>query len=293
MHWSVWAAVASFVVIRTSVFYSAFSLPAEDDEIQDCFSSQIRHEGQHHVASHPLLDVSTSKEPTMPVCTIHLLSLKTNWDQFRHAIQSSTPQPLILAKVIRWIITPTTLSKDSLIPANNLNEWDALLILPTSSPSLTPSLTALTHRQWSIQAGVPSALLSNFHSRNTQLLRPPPGSVPPLSGSLDNHPRVADSAQRLELTTELGQWIKSGESPAGAVSMLNLLAFRPGRSREEYAKYGKAFAESVGSRRGGVAKIVGKAIDGDGWDEVSFCFSKSLSPPASKQNHCCCWVFPF
>lgn len=55
--------------------------------------------------------------------------------------------------------------------------------------------------------------------------------------------------------------------------MLNLLAFLPGR-KEEYLKYGQAFAESVGSRRGGVAKVVGKVIPGscsDGceeWEEV-------------------------
>ena len=111
--------------------------------------------------------------------------------------------------------------------------------------------------------------------------------MPPLSGSLDHDPRVADSAQRLELTTELNHWIKSTNSPAGAVSMLNLLAFRSGQ-REAYAEYGKAFADSVGSRRGGVAKIVGKAIDAgatgsyDGWDEVSS-FSIFLIP-ASKLN---------
>lgn len=52
--------------------------------------------------------------------------------------------------------------------------------------------------------------------------------------------------------------------------MLNLLAFNPGM-KDQYLKYGKAFAESIGSSRGGVAKIVGKVVPGscsDGWDEV-------------------------
>lgn len=119
--------------------------------------------------------------------------------------------------------------------------------------------------------------------------------MPPLSGSLD-HPRVADSAQRLEFTTELNEWIQSRDSPAGAVSMLNLLAFRPGR-KGEYAKYGKAFAESVGSRRGGLAKIVGKAItdeatgSDDGWDEVRS-FSISLSHRQAN-SFCCKGSSPF
>ena len=55
--------------------------------------------------------------------------------------------------------------------------------------------------------------------------------------------------------------------------MLNLLAFIPGK-KEQYLKYGKAFSESVGSRRGGDAKLVGKIVPGtcsDGcneWEEV-------------------------
>jgi len=41
--------------------------------------------------------------------------------------------------------------------------------------------------------------------------------------------------------------------------MLNLLAFNAGM-KGEYLKYGKAFAESIGARRGGNAKIVGNVI---------------------------------
>ena len=63
--------------------------------------------------------------------------------------------------------------------------------------------------------------------------------------------------------------------------MLNFLTFREG-TRGEYLKYGKAFAESIGARRGGEAKLVGKAVEeegGDsneeGWEEV--CLRLSLS----------------
>jgi len=39
----------------------------------------------------------------------------------------------------------------------------------------------------------------------------------------------------------------------------------------EYLKYGKAFGESIGRRRGGVAKVVGRVVGGEegGWDEVA------------------------
>lgn len=68
--------------------------------------------------------------------------------------------------------------------------------------------------------------------------------------------------------------------------MLNLLAFWPGKeAHESYLQYGKAFGESIGKKRGGKAKIVGKVVvaaggqkkrqEGEGdhqdgwWDEVA------------------------
>jgi len=126
--------------------------------------------------------------------------------------------------------------------------------------------------QWSIQAGIPSSLIDTFNSTNDHLLHPSGEEVPDLTGAL-SHPRIAKSSQALELSDELRQWISSGRGPKGAVSMLNLLAFHAGR-KDEYLKYGKAFAESIGSSRGGVAKIVGKVLPGscsDGcqdWEEV-------------------------
>jgi hypothetical protein len=68
--------------------------------------------------------------------------------------------------------------------------------------------------------------------------------------------------------------------------MLNLLAFKEGR-KEDYLKYGAEFAKSIGSRRGGDAKIVGSVIhgkgdhkeerdDGEGWDEVALAHYPSI-----------------
>lgn len=59
--------------------------------------------------------------------------------------------------------------------------------------------------------------------------------------------------------------------------MLNFLSFKPDM-KHSYLQYGKAFAESIGSKRGGNAKIVGTVVDVDGqrkkegdggWDEVA------------------------
>lgn len=62
--------------------------------------------------------------------------------------------------------------------------------------------------------------------------------------------------------------------------MLNLLAFKPGL-KEQYLKYGAEFSKSIGSKRGGNAKIVGTVIngeggDGEGWDEVALAHYPSI-----------------
>lgn len=105
--------------------------------------------------------------------------------------------------------------------------------------------------------------------------------MPELTGSLTK-PRTASSSQNLELSPELKDWIfKFGNQEGkGAVSMLNLLAFKEGK-KGEYLKYGAEFAKSVGSRRGGTAKIVGTVVrqDGDGgegWDEVALAHYPSI-----------------
>lgn len=216
----------------------------------------------------------------MPVCTIHLLSLNAPLPQFLAAVATSTTAPLTLGRVVRWIITPTTLSVDQLL--RRVDQWDLLLIMPNQD-GLPQNLRLLVREEWAVKAGVPSRLLNDFHSKNERLLHPHAGDVPSLTGALDS-PRLTDSAQELELSQELRKWIDSfGQHEGrGAVSMLNLLAFRDGM-KEEYLKYGKAFAESIGIRRGGLAKIVGTVIDTSSspegvkeWDEIALAHYPSI-----------------
>jgi hypothetical protein len=219
----------------------------------------------------------------MPVCTIHLLSLipSTSIPDFLLTLRShsSTLKPLVVSRVIRWIILPTSLSTPELL-AQNIH-WDILLILPSTNP-LPPLLLNLINHQWTVLSGVPSRLIQNFHSKNEKLLYPKESDILPLTGSLDQ-PRIGTSSQGLELSNELREWIETfgkTEEGRGAVSMLNLLAFKPGK-KEDYLHYGAEFAKSIGSRRGGFAKIVGSVIHdkggekdgGEGWDEA--CFSLS------------------
>ncbi|KAL8937603.1 MAG: hypothetical protein Q9216_004343 [Gyalolechia sp. 2 TL-2023] len=215
----------------------------------------------------------------MPVCTVELLSLHSDIPHFLHHLQQTSIKPLVIARVIRWIIKPTHLSKDALLNQNP--PWDLLLMYEGSQFEFPSSVQSCIQKQWSIQVGVPSSVVASFQEKNTTLLYPPSRSVPPLTASLSK-PQKTGSAQSLELDDELHQWITSGnDAPRGAVSMLNLLAFHPGK-QAQYLKYGKAFAEEVGKRRGGLAKLVGKVIPGsgdgghDGWDEMALAHYPSL-----------------
>ncbi|KAL8735770.1 MAG: hypothetical protein Q9166_000634 [cf. Caloplaca sp. 2 TL-2023] len=210
----------------------------------------------------------------MPIYTIHLIALHTPLPHFLENVAETPFKPLLTARIIRWIIKPTLLHAS---PA-----WDTLLIYPGPATSLPNPLRNMIQREWSIQAGIPSSIITSFSSTNTRLLSPSSSSdnVPPLTGSLSD-PVKAESAQSLELNDELQHWIESSDAPKGAVSMLNLLAFNPG-AKAQYLEYGKAFPDSVGKRRGGVAKLVGKIVEGsssDGsgeWDEMALAQYPSL-----------------
>ncbi|MCJ1303512.1 hypothetical protein MMC08_006322 [Hypocenomyce scalaris] len=208
----------------------------------------------------------------MPACTVHLLSLSSPISVFLSALNSTRLEPLVTSKVIRWIITPTTLSTSPLLTT----QWHIMLIVPTTDP-LPASLETHIRASFSLPAGVPSRLVDNFAATNAKLLRPDKGGVPALTGAL-GAPRVASSAQSLELSPTLQSWIQdfSQQEGRGAVSMLNLLAFAEGK-KADYLQYGKAFAESIGSRRGGNAKIVGNVIGKkDGWDEMALAHYPSI-----------------
>lgn len=214
----------------------------------------------------------------MPLAQVHLLALSptTTIPTFLRALASLPSfQPLVISHALRWIVKPSKLSTTPLLSTN----WDLLIITPTTSPLPQTYLHKdWISAHWSITAGIPSSIVTGFAERNRALLSADPSSAPPLTSlSSSGAAKIATSPQNLEATPELLQW----RNPAGAttpVSMLNLLAFKPGRAaHESYKRYGAAFASSIGSRRGGLAKVVGKVVGGQGtegedsagWDEVA------------------------
>lgn len=219
----------------------------------------------------------------MVLATLHLIALSPGKTipKFLQAINSQSVKPLVASKVVRWIIKPEKLSTHL-----TKQDWDLLVIVPSSTQIPAAFLGEdWVYRHWSVSAGVPSRIFNNFHDTNKRLLHPKQGDVPKLTGSMDK-PKISSSTQGLELNNELLSWSKDFKlGQSGAVSMLNLLSFKPSKeAHESYKVYGKAFADSIGSRRGGNAKLVGKVVpdqgtsneDKYGWDEIALAHYPSI-----------------
>lgn len=193
----------------------------------------------------------------MPLATIHLVSLNSSVSilGFLQTLRSTNLQPLVISKVIRWIIRPEKI--DATLLLHPSKPWDLLVIVHGDDAQLPESLQSKVHEHWSATAGVPSRLTKDFATTNAGLLHP--ATVPALTGSLSKPHLNPSTSQTLELSPDLQTWINSfGKTRPGsnAVSMLNLLAFKPGM-KPSYLKYGAAFAQTIGIKRGGVAKLVG------------------------------------
>jgi hypothetical protein len=217
----------------------------------------------------------------MPLATIHLLAFPPSTNH-ANAIQNvkdsiSSSNLLVISKVIRWIITPERIDVKHLLQPKS--PWTILVIVLGTDP-LPSNLRKKLDDHWTCQAGIPARLTNAFGQTNQELLHP--RNSTPLTGALDK-PRIGSSSQGLELSSELQSWISSFKSTkpgSSPLSMLNLLAFKP-NMKPSYLKYGAAFAESIGSKRGGNAKLVGNVIaqshtSAGKWDEFALASYPSI-----------------
>jgi hypothetical protein len=222
-----------------------------------------------------LVPADANKSFKMPGCMLHLVSLSphTTISGFLSRLQSHQDvQVLLASKVIRWVILPTKLSVQELLHPKNPYDLFIITMGTTVAPAAIFEETAC---HWSIPAGIPSRLTTDFASKNDQLLHP--AEKLPLTGALDK-PRISKDSQDLSLSEDLRIWVEQfSKGPGrGAVTMLNLLAFAEGK-KESYLTYGKAFAETIGATRGGNAKFVGNVIGKqDGWDEIAVAHYPSI-----------------
>lgn len=215
----------------------------------------------------------------MPAASLHLISLQpsASISEFVSLVLTSSPtRPVVVARALRWIISPwmrsASATERAAVDDLASTSWDVLLIFPSVVSALPDALAPSVSALYTLDVGIPSRILSGFAGQNDRLLHPssPP---PPLTGSLEEA-RLASTSRDLELTRDILDWFSQPAAapraaPRAAVSMLNLLTMEEGKL-ESYKAYGRAFAADVGKRRGGLAKIVGPVIGkGAVWDEIA------------------------
>ncbi|KAH8881852.1 hypothetical protein GQ53DRAFT_754015 [Thozetella sp. PMI_491] len=217
----------------------------------------------------------------MPACELHLLALAPSCStrQFLEILRQHSVKPLAQARVLRWVILPEQLSREPLLALNI--HWDLLLFLEPNG-HLPQEAEAQLTASWSSTCGIPNALVTSYADTNTQLLHP----ITRPAGPVSIPKPLASSAQKLVLSSELADYFDAlpSELKRHPVSMLNLLAFHPGK-KEQYQQYGKEFSKRVGSKHGGnvklVGHVVGKQAKNEGWDEIAFVHYPSLANFAS------------
>ncbi|KAK4096154.1 hypothetical protein N658DRAFT_501909 [Parathielavia hyrcaniae] len=215
----------------------------------------------------------------MVVCHLHVISLKPGVfiAGFLAKLGQNGVRPVFKARVLRWMILPTRMSAGHLLARNT--HWDLLVGLEDGT-ALPASSQADIAAIWTASCGVSASALSSYGTLNATLFNQA-GS--PTAPAPEQAPSDGDaSSQSLKLSSEWVQWIDSLPASARShpVSMLNLLAFEPGK-RDQYKKYGAEFSKRIGSRHGGRVKVVGRLVDceakSDGWEEIAWVHYPTIS----------------
>jgi hypothetical protein len=209
----------------------------------------------------------------MVVCHLHVVSLKPDVSVagFLRNLGQNGVKPVFQARVLRWMILPTRMSAGHLLSRNT--HWDLLLALKADA-AIPAASRADIAAIWTASCGVSAQALSGYADLNATLFSQPRDPVKLELGDVSK-PSDVDSSQNLQLSTEWVQWITAlpGSARGHPVSMLNLLAFNPGK-KDQYKQYGTEFSKRVGSRHGGHVKLVGRVVESqakaDGWDEIAW-----------------------
>ncbi|EEH34295.1 hypothetical protein PAAG_05344 [Paracoccidioides lutzii Pb01] len=224
----------------------------------------------------------------MPLLTLHLLTLSpnTNPKTFIEELKKSPGVEVIVCSRPRHVVVRSHILDGNPLQITN---WDLLILLLSPRNAIPSHLRdSYVKSEYSIQAGIPSKLLSTFADRDAKL-KCETSSIP-TTGALD----IADgkaSSQSLELSPDLlkfmDELLKTHDKP---VTMLNLLHFHP-CGKQEYFKYGQGFVK-VASKIGGDAKLVGNVVhpaadqrdsrgnpdrpEEDWWNEISIVHYPSI-----------------
>jgi hypothetical protein len=197
----------------------------------------------------------------MAPVSVSLISLTpgTSLSAFINTFTEDSIKPILFARVVQWIITPTI--AEHLLQHN----WDFLIVYPTEHV-IPESILKLVSAHFVIRFNQDDEMLAFTKENNDKLIHP---ETEEPTHNLDK-PLVANSTQNVELTPALLAFAQSPHCPTGPVSMLNFMAFHPfPSSKETYSKYIDGFKSSVGKKRGGVLKIYGETQEMGIWQQVA------------------------
>ncbi|SPO04629.1 uncharacterized protein DNG_07314 [Cephalotrichum gorgonifer] len=213
----------------------------------------------------------------MVLCTLHMVALKqgATVPDFLTNLRKHNVEPIVKARVLRWMILPTTRSAGHLLGRNK--RWDLLIGLGPDDTIPEDVAAGSIDAIWTVSFGVSSKVLSGYNDLNSKLSSSPVAPIPlPQTGR--------ESSQNLEASSELISWISDlpEHTQRHPISMLNLLSFNPGK-KPQYQAYGREFSQRVGSAFGGHVKIAARVAEGEGrareegWDEIAFVHYPTLS----------------
>ncbi|KAI9031492.1 hypothetical protein DFJ74DRAFT_702498 [Hyaloraphidium curvatum] len=212
----------------------------------------------------------------MPLCTLHLVRLRTGASPGAFLGAVSASRPLVWAgKVFEAVVYDGDLDRGKLVG----EKWDVGVLIEGGS-ELPPAAASLAEATYTVSAGVPTRVLDAYPSLNAKLFGPPPAR------KVTKDPVMSPDSSKLSVSKPMLEYADrvEGTGYRGPVSQINLLCFRKTEgAKESYGRYGQGF-QKVGGSHGGSAKIVGNVVEppkdspdsrgkaqpqGKWWDEIA------------------------
>src|SRR5690606_14022266 len=113
----------------------------------------------------------------MVVLTLHIISLRegVTVSRFLSNLRENKAEPVIKAKVLRWMVLPSRQSAGYLLGRNT--RWDLLIGLAPDA-AIPLSAAADISAMWSASCGVSASVLSGYRDFNSKLLASADAPIP-------------------------------------------------------------------------------------------------------------------
>ncbi|MCJ1441704.1 MAG: hypothetical protein MMC23_002196 [Stictis urceolatum] len=191
----------------------------------------------------------------MVPCTIRLLTVPAeSTPELISSLKTQEPRPLTIAHAHHWI-SPSHLCAT----LRDNSSFNICTILPGSSATLPASIKPLVTSSFHISIELADEWISNYASRNKDFLETEAEDPSPFPAK-PTLPEDPEEDLEFPLTESLREFISNfSHTYNGPVSMLNLLAFYPGK-QPMYQKYIEGFAAALGPMFGNAPRLIGGIV---------------------------------